>query len=154
MRSSERLIGIAQKPQRPGPEAQAGHPGIVAIQKDMRPVLLGVVERDAMLQVRARRHELAQPEQGVAHDIVSDQKRTWIVHPSGQREQLLAQLPRPPVLGPQFMELPESAQHRHELGRFPLPLTQLERPRVRLAHLGGREALDGPQRHTEGDQQR
>ena len=48
----QRLIGVAQKPENPRAEGQAGYPAVIAIQKSLGRVLANVVERDGLLQVR------------------------------------------------------------------------------------------------------
>ena len=90
LRFSKSLIGIAQEPQGPGSETQAGHPGVISIKEDMGLALLDVVERGALLEVRTRCRKLSEPEQSVSHDIVGDQKRTGILHLFSQGEELLS----------------------------------------------------------------
>ena len=54
------------------------------IEEGQGAVLLGVVEGNALLQVRAGRGELAQPEQGVPQRLVGLQEERRVVHALGQ----------------------------------------------------------------------
>jgi hypothetical protein len=57
------LLWITQQPQGPGRIGEARHLRILSIQRDQVTVLLGVIERDALLQVRAGRGQRALEEQ-------------------------------------------------------------------------------------------
>src|SRR5262249_30760142 len=62
--SPQGLVRIAEIPQRPGSKGEAVHPGVIAIQKGVGAMLLGMVERHPLLQVCTGTSELAQPYQG------------------------------------------------------------------------------------------
>src|SRR5262249_44001959 len=49
--TSQGLLRIAEIPQRPGSKGEAVHPGVIAIEKGVGAILLGIVERNALLQV-------------------------------------------------------------------------------------------------------
>ena len=71
------LVRIAKIPQRPGPKGEAVHPGVIAIQKGVGAMLLGMVERHALLQVCTGASELAQPYQGIPQYIVGHQQEFY-----------------------------------------------------------------------------
>ena len=72
LRFCDCLIRIAKQPQRPGRNGPAAHPRVMpAIEKSMVPVLLGIVQREALLQVRLSRGKLAETEQGGPLSVVS-----------------------------------------------------------------------------------
>ena len=86
------LVWIAEIPQRPGPKGEAVHPGVIAIQKGVGAMLLGMVERHALLQVCTGASELSQPYQGIPQHIVGHQQELHLADTLGQGQELLAQL--------------------------------------------------------------
>ena len=64
------LVGIAQQPEDHGRPAPAAHASVVPIEDGQRAVLLGVVERQALLQVGARTEQLSRQETGGPERVV------------------------------------------------------------------------------------
>jgi hypothetical protein len=59
-------------------------------------VLPWIIDSEPLLQVRARRGELSQPEQDVSEHIVTAQKQSRIASPLGQDQELLPQVTSAP----------------------------------------------------------
>ena len=148
------LVRIAKKPQGQGRIGEASHPGVMPVEEGMGAVLLGVVEGNALLQVRAGRGKLSQTEQGRPQRIVGLQEESRVLHALGQAQELLPQLARRLELRPHQIKHPQSPQHREELRGLPHLLAQLPRPGVGLFHFRGRIALGGHQRRAQGELQR
>ena len=66
----------------------------------MGTVLLGVVEGDALLQVRADSVPFSQKGQGIAQRDMGTREVCWILDTLSQTEQLFPQLPRRLILPP------------------------------------------------------
>ena len=86
------LVGIAELPQGQRHKGETVHPGVIAIQKGVGAMLLGIVERQALLQVGPGGGELAQPDQGIPQHIVGHQQELHLADPLGQASELLPQL--------------------------------------------------------------
>ena len=86
------LARIAKIPQRLGPKGEAVHPGVIAIQKGVGAMLLGIVEGHALLQVCTGASELSQPYQGIPQHMVGHQQGLHLSYTLGQGQELLSQL--------------------------------------------------------------
>jgi hypothetical protein len=71
--SPQGLVRIAEIPQWQRPKGETVHPGVIAIQKGVGAMLLGIVERHALLQVFTGASELSQPDQGIPQHTVGHQ---------------------------------------------------------------------------------
>src|SRR6266511_3113906 len=84
------LIRIAQKPQRPGRIAKAGHSGVCTpVEKSKETVLLLIVESTALLQVYSGEGKLSLPQQRTSQRFVGFQQERWILSTLGHAEELL-----------------------------------------------------------------
>jgi hypothetical protein len=63
-------------------------------EKALGAVLVGVVERDTLLQVRAGSVQFAEKVQSIAQRDMSIREVCWLLDTLGQTEHLLPQLPR------------------------------------------------------------
>src|SRR5262249_35846120 len=86
------LVWIAKCPQDQRQIGEALHSGVSSSPRQ-RTVLLGVVEGNLLLQVRARRGPLRQKVQRLPDGEVRAHEEEWVVHALGQGEALLGQLP-------------------------------------------------------------
>ena len=142
MSLTQRLIGIPEKPEGPGAEDQAGDTDVVAVQMNVRIVLLRVIECGSALEVRTSTGKFSEPKKVVAQDIVRNQEGARILSLRCHGKQPFAECPRRPILGSQFMILPQAAQDRNEISGFAHPLAKIESPHVSLAHLRRGEAAN------------
>src|SRR5262252_6296150 len=110
-------------------------------EKALGAVLLGLIEGDALLQVRTGSVPYSQEVQGIAQRVMSIRAACWIVDTLGQAEHLLSQLPCGLVLPPQAIKTYQASQHGEELRGLPHLLTQLTRPLIGGFHVRGRKAL-------------
>ena len=62
-------------------------------------MLLGIIEDDALLEVRPRRRIVTQKDAGTPQRQVAREEKRSVVAPLGQTEALLAKLQSRPVLG-------------------------------------------------------
>ena len=104
------LVRIAKQLQGPGCIGEATHAGISPVKESERTVLLRVVERYPMLQVSARRDELAKPDQRIPQHSMGLYEEHGVLQGLGEREQLFGQPPRRPQLRPRFVESPQAPQ--------------------------------------------
>src|SRR6266571_7403773 len=116
--SPHRLSGITEEPQSPRAEAETGHPQVIAVAKDVGVMLSGVVERERMVHVHARRAEVAYPELRIAHDLMGDEEIGAVRPALGQGEQLPREIEPGLVLAAQLVKLPEASQNREQLDRL------------------------------------
>src|SRR5687767_1253363 len=123
MQSSQSLVGIAQQPEGHARYAVATHDRVVPIEDSERAMLLRIVEREALLQVRVRKAQFAQQESRGPQRMVRLQQARRVVPLLRQLQTLLAQLARRLVLPPPVIELPESSQDGEERGRLAHALT-------------------------------
>ena len=86
------LVRIAETPQGHGQRPQTAQPGVGLVEQVVGIVLLRVVDGEPVLQVRARRGELAQPQQGIPQDVVATQEERRIALPFGQHQELLPEI--------------------------------------------------------------
>jgi len=112
----------------------------------MGTVLLGVVEGDALLQVRADSVPFSQKGQGIAQRDMGTREVCWILDTLSQTEQLFPQLPRRLILPPMDIKTHQAAQHWGELWGLPHLQAQLARPVIDGCHLRSRKALGRHQR--------
>src|SRR4030095_17202587 len=98
-------------------------------------VLLGVVEGDALLQVRAGSVQYSQGEQGLAQRDMRIGEAGWIVDTLGQTEHLLSQLPRGLQLPPSDIKTYQSSQHGEEPRGLPHLLAQRACPLIGGLHV-------------------
>src|SRR5215510_1048153 len=76
----EGLLRVAKVPQDAGQEAEATGAGIMTVAQAMGPVLLRVVESNALLQMGAGGAKLSQPEQRFPqHPMGGDQQRRIVL---------------------------------------------------------------------------
>src|SRR4029450_4657382 len=68
--SPQGLVWIAEIPQWQRHKGETVHSGVICIQKGVGAMLLGMVERYALLQVCTGASELSQPYQGIPHHPV------------------------------------------------------------------------------------
>src|SRR5262245_11174670 len=120
------------------------------IEDGQRAMLLGVEEREALLQMRVRKAQFAQQEPSSPQRVVRLQKARRVVSLLRQLQTLLAQLARRLVRPPPVVELPESTQDGEELGRLAHALTERPRSRIGVFRLGGGKTLRHHQRRTQG----
>src|SRR5688572_24946897 len=72
--SSEGRRRIAKIPQCPCPKGEAVNTRVIAIQRGVGAMLLGMVERHALLQVGTGASELSQPYQGIPQHMVGHEQ--------------------------------------------------------------------------------
>src|SRR5262245_35636650 len=90
--SLQRLRRIAEEPQHHSQVHLAGSPGVLPVQQGVGLVLLGVIERQALLQMFPGSHELAKIQQGDSPDAVRPDEQPRILYTLGQTQQLPAQI--------------------------------------------------------------
>ncbi len=78
----------------------ANHASVLPIAERRGTVLLGVVERDPLLQVRVRRGYRSQDEQRRPQGTVGHQEQSRVLGLLRQRQELLAQGAAPPAARP------------------------------------------------------
>src|SRR5713101_6102607 len=74
------LIRIAEMPEDTRQKDEACDPRIVAVVQRMGTVTLGIVEANALLEVRSCRRQLAIPQQGIPHRPVALDEERWLLH--------------------------------------------------------------------------
>jgi hypothetical protein len=116
-----------------------------------RAVLLRVVQRQALLEMGARKGQLSHQEIGGPERVVRLQPTRRVVSLLRQLQTLLSQLAGSLVRAPTVIELPESPQDREELRRLARALTELPRSGIRVFRFGGGKALGVHQRRAQGD---
>ena len=146
-----RLLRRAEPPQEKGHIGEGEHPRVLPIERGEGAVLLRIVERQTLLQVRTRREQLAQPEQGIPQGIVRLQEEGGILDALGRPQELLSQRVGGLQLGPDQIKHPQPHQDREEPGRFPHLLAELACPRIGAFHFRRGIPLERHQRWTEGD---
>src|SRR5262245_41853679 len=104
-------------------------------------MLLRIVEREALLQVRAREGQLSGEEIGGPERVVPLDQARRVVPLLRQLETLLSQLARRLVRAAPVVELPESPQDGEPLRRLAHAVTQHPRTGVGAFNLGGGKAL-------------
>ena len=72
MASLARLVRIAQRPQDKGEEGQAKDLGVYTIEKGQSAMLLGLIERNALLEIGAGGGQLSQIMTGLPQRPVGD----------------------------------------------------------------------------------
>ena len=144
------LVGIAKQPPGPGEIDQAAYPGVITVAERMGAVLLRVVERDALLEVRSGRGQFSQPEQCLPKGVVGFEKESRRLNALGEGEELLPEFPRRLKLPPRVVEPPEPSQDGEELRCLAHLPAQLKGPGIGPFHLGGTRTLAGEQRRAEG----
>jgi hypothetical protein len=88
------LVWIAQYPQSLGDPDSAPHSGVVPVVEHLGAVLLGVIERDPLLPMRAGLGKLAKIQQAFCKHKVGPQAEPPIVEALRQAEELLIQVVR------------------------------------------------------------
>src|SRR5262245_19215354 len=131
------LVGIAKVPQYSGETGEAKHPEVVP-GEDMGAVRLGIVEGDALLQVRADGAPLSEEEQGIPQHDMGICEAYWILDTLGQAQHLFPQLPRGVELPAVDIKKHQAPQHGEELRGLPYLLAQLARPVIGGGHFRGR----------------
>ena len=94
----------------------------------MRTVLLGVVERNALLQVFASRGKRTQTVQGCPQGEMAHKQECGVLLVLGHSEELLSQFPRGLVLRPHDITCRQAPQHLGQLLGIPHLLTERSRP--------------------------
>src|SRR5262252_10733244 len=102
----EGLVRIAEMPEGPGDIGEAPHPEIRAIAKGQMVVLLALIERQPLLQMRSTRDQLSKVVFCSPQRIIGHQQERWVVSALGQAEALLGQLSRRLVLRPHQVKPP------------------------------------------------
>jgi hypothetical protein len=90
--SLEGLIWIAKRPQDHGRIGEASHPGV--LQGTVGVAVLGIVERDALLEVLSGRDKLSEMAQSEPQHKVGTQEMRRVVDTPSQSETLLSQFVR------------------------------------------------------------
>src|SRR5262249_50000067 len=90
----EGLVWIAELPEGPGAIGEAPHPQVHAIAEGQMMVLLAIIERYPLLQVRSTRGQLSKVVFCSPQRIIGHQQERWVVSALGQAEALLGQLSR------------------------------------------------------------
>ena len=103
--SLQGLVRIAKKPER-GPQKRGKTPQGPAIEEGMRAVLLGIVQGNALLQVRAGRGEFSTHRTRLPPCHMGLQQETGILYALGQVQALLCQFVRRLELRPRVIKRP------------------------------------------------
>ena len=115
----EGLFRIAELPEGPGDIGAAPHPQVHAITEGQMMVLLAIIERQPLLQVRSTRGQLSKVVECSPQHIVGHQQERLVVDALGQAEVLLGQLPRRLVFRPHQVKSPQPPQDREEFRGLP-----------------------------------
>src|SRR5215468_3635762 len=124
----------------------AQHTGILAIEEGRGTVLLGIIERQTLCQMRGRRGYRAQEEQRRPQGAVRRHKHGSVLDLSRQGEELLTQDLRHLMLGGHMMTIPQTTQYEEKLRGIVEVLTELPSTRVGLSHFRSGVAFGGSQR--------
>ena len=116
----------------------------------MRAVLVGMIERETLLQMDAGGNQLPRAVQGRAQGPIGFQEQRRVPLPLGQHKELLAHLAGGLYLRPHKIQPPQTKQRWDELRGLADLVTQLARPGIGLRHLGSRIALGGHQHGSQG----
>jgi hypothetical protein len=116
--SLESLVGIAERPEGICCVAMADYSGVVSIEESQGAMLLGIVERDSLLQGRLGRGKLTQKVQGWSSCSTGFQKKCRVLGTLGELQKLTRQFPSDLKLSPHSVEIPQSQEYREELGGF------------------------------------
>ena len=92
------------------------------------PVRDRVIDRNALLQCRLRIGEPAKEDQGCASSAQGQGMADWYPLLLCERDQASAEIMGPPELAPHHMVVPQSAQHRKQLGGSAQLIAQCPRP--------------------------
>src|SRR5262249_47736118 len=137
------LVRIAQRPQDLRETDEAKDPLMCLSEEALRVGLLGTVEDDALLQMRAGSVPGAQVVQGIAQRDMRMCKARWIVDPLGQAEHLLSQFPCGLELPAIEIKHHQASQRWEDLWSIPDLLAQLARPVIGGSCVRSRKALGG-----------
>src|SRR5215475_4041187 len=127
--SLQSLIWVTKMPERyAGPRA-AGNPGVLHVDKRMRAVPLGVVERNRLLRSFPGGAQLSEPERRIPKRTVRLDEEGRISCPLRNTEKALAQLACCPMLTTDQVECQQSVQDGEGSGASPI-CRQRSRARV------------------------
>src|SRR5215510_4996910 len=119
----------------------AQHTGILAIEEGRGTVLLGIIERQTLCQMRGRRGYRAQEEQRRPQGAVRRHQHGSVLDLSRQGEELLTQDLRRLMFGGHMMTIPQTTQDEEKLRGIVEVLTEVLRTEVGLFYLRGSDAF-------------
>src|SRR5262249_11940252 len=119
------LVRIAQVPERPSSMATAYHAIVLPIEERRGAMLLGIVERYALYQVRECRGLLSHEGQRRPQGTARSTKHGNIPHPLCERQELFTQLLCRPILGTHGIITVQATQHGEKLVRIVQVFTEV-----------------------------
>ena len=144
-----RLLGVAQVPQHQGEVGERADAGVALRRVDVVGAIGSLVAGECLFQVLAGEVEVGQGHVDDAEVEVSLGEANGVVASLAERQHLVRQLERRPVLTAQQVEHPLPADHRHQPVVVAGPLARRPGPRVRVVDARGGIAVPRLERGRE-----